>query len=90
MRAKPGPCFNELRRVGYTKGHWSLILLSFKSVRHGQKIHIGSNETCEWKDLGPLSAYCLPCLLGMSEEGVKVYDVVLQVAKGLRTPWDLF
>lgn len=26
------------------------------------------------------------CLLGMSEEGVKVYDVVLQVAEGPRTP----
>lgn len=21
MQAKPGPCFNELRGVGYTKGH---------------------------------------------------------------------
>lgn len=53
-----------------------MILLSFKSVRHGQKIHIGSNETCELKDLGPMSAYLAHMFIRMSE-GVKVYDLGL-------------
>lgn len=37
------------------------------------------------KDLGPLNAYSTNTyLLGTSEEGAKVYDVVIQLAEGPR------
>lgn len=56
--AKPGPCFNELRSVGYTIGHWVCSLLSYNVVTHREKIYIGSEETYVWERSWILKCMC--------------------------------
>ena len=90
MRAKPGPCFKELRRVGYTKGHWvwSYYLLSLLGL--GRKSILVLMRLVNEKILDPWVLIQHTCLLGMSEEGVKVHDVSYRLLRAPELPVDLF